>query len=46
MANEFLQQFSNQAFAVGQQFAFQLQDQKKTLMILIKEIEGFASFLS
>ncbi len=40
MANEFLQQFSNQSFSVGQQFVFQLQDQKKTLMLSIKEIEG------
>ena len=40
MAFELLQQFANQAFTVGQQFAFQLQDQKKTLMVSIKELEG------
>jgi hypothetical protein len=40
MANELLQQFGNQAFTVGQQFAFQLGDQKKTLMVSVKEMEG------
>lgn len=41
MSNDFLQQFGNQAFTVGQQFAFQLSEQgKKMLMATIKSIEA------
>lgn len=41
MANDLLQQFSNQAFTVGQQFAFQLQDpNKKMLLASVKTIEA------
>lgn len=40
MANEFVQQFSNQAFSVGQLLVFQIQEMKKILMCTIKEIEG------
>jgi vesicle-fusing ATPase len=39
MAVDFLQQFGNQAFTVGQQFAFQLQEQnKKMLLATVKTI--------
>lgn len=41
MANDLLQQFGNQAFTVGQQFAFQLQDQnKRMLLATVKSIEA------
>ena len=41
MANDLLQQFSNQAFTIGQQFAFQLQDQsKKMLLATVRSIEA------
>lgn len=41
MANDLVQQFSNQAFTVGQQFAFQLTDKnKKMLSATVKSIEA------
>lgn len=41
MAQDLLQQFGNQVFTVGQQFAFQLQDQnRKMLLATIKSIEA------
>jgi len=41
MANDLLQQFANQAFTVGQQFAFQLSEpNKKMLIATVKTIEA------
>jgi len=41
MSTDFLQQFGNQAFTVGQQFAFQLAEPgKKMLMATVKSIEA------
>lgn len=39
MARHFLQQFSGQAFTVGQQLAFAFQD-KKLLGLVVKDLEG------
>lgn len=45
MAIDLLQQFGNQAFTVGQQFAFQPQDQnKKMLLAVVKSIECILGF--
>ncbi|CAF0744376.1 unnamed protein product [Brachionus calyciflorus] len=41
MARDLLQQFSNQAFTIGQQFAFQLTDRsKKIFLVTVKTIES------
>jgi len=41
LANDFLQQFGNQAFTVGQQLAYQPADQtKKMLLITVKSIDA------
>lgn len=41
MLIDFLQQFGNQAFTVGQQFAYQPSENgKKMLMATVKSIEG------
>ena len=49
MARDFLIQFSNQIFTVGQQLAFSFQD-KKVLSLIVKNLEGnvliFILFLS
>lgn len=39
MAREFLLQFANQVFSVGQQLAFSFQD-KKILSLIVKNLEG------
>lgn len=39
MARDFLIQFSNQIFTVGQQLAFAFQD-KKVLSLIVKNLEG------
>lgn len=39
MAREFSNQFTNQAFTVGQQLAFSFKD-KKLLLLLVKDLEG------
>lgn len=44
MARDFLIQFSNQIFTVGQQLAFSFQD-KKVLALMVKNLEGKYNFL-
>lgn len=39
MAREFSNQFTNQAFTVGQQLAFTFRD-KKLLGLIVKDLEG------
>lgn len=44
MARDFLIQFSNQIFTVGQQLAFSFQD-KRVLALMVKNLEGKYNFL-
>ena len=43
MARDFLIQFSNQVFTVGQQLAFSFQE-KKVLSLFVKNLEGMYIF--